>query len=125
MPLVASNPVSANFFQLFRGPFGIFQDACLMAFAACLTKCFFNLLPVPKSPGLDVATRYRIGWAVAFLTSGFLFFHLVLNKNTGIVKLIQDNGPLIFALVGLSMAVTLTLYAFSRMSAKKAVPAKA
>jgi hypothetical protein len=92
MPLVPSYSLSASFFQLFRGPFGFFQDVCLMSFTGCLTKTFFSLLPVPKSPGLTVASRYRVGWAIAFLVSGFLFFHLILNKNTGIVKLIQDRG---------------------------------
>lgn len=125
LPLVASNPVSASFFQLFRGPFGFFQDVCLMAFGGCLTKSFFSLLPVPKSSGLTVASKYRVGWAIAFLVSGFLFFHLLLNKNTGIVKLIQDRGELMFTLVGLSLSVTLTLYAFSRMATKKAAAAKA
>lgn len=125
LPLAAGNALTASLFQLLRGPLSNFQDICLLAFTASLTKVFFSLLPVPASPGLTVAARNRVGWLVGFLLSGFLFFQLVLNRNTGITKLLQERGGLVTGLVVLSLAGTLALYVYSRMTTKKAAPAKA
>jgi hypothetical protein len=124
LPLAASAPLSAGLFQLLRGPLGVLQDICLLAFVGCLTKVFFNLLPVPNSPSLPIVARYRIRWVLAFLAAGFLFFHLVLNKNTGITKLLLDRGALLTTLVVVSLLATLALYVFSRVAAKRAAVAK-
>lgn len=124
LPLAAVNPLSAGLFQLLRGPLSTFQDICLLVFAASLTKVFFTLLPVPNSPGLTVASHSRVGWGAGFLVSGFFFFQLILNKNTGITKLLQERGAILVLLVVLSLAATLALYVYGRVSARKAAAAK-
>ncbi len=120
LPLAASVPLTAGLVQLFRGPLGSVQDICLLIFTGCLTKAFFSLLPVPYSPGLTVASKNLVGWSVSFIVSGFLFFHLILNKNVGITKLLQERGSLLVALVALSLTATLALYIASKVTAKRA-----
>ncbi|MEK7777457.1 MAG: hypothetical protein AAB303_02385, partial [Chloroflexota bacterium] len=120
LPLAASVPLTAGLVQLLRGPLSTIQDVCLLAFTGCLTKAFFQLLPVPNSPGLTVASKNLIGWSVSFLVSGFLFFHLILNKNTGITKLLQERGYILVPLVVISLVATMALYFASKVMAKRA-----
>ncbi len=70
------------------------QDILLLTFLASVSRIFFSLLPLRNTPGHELFRRSWQLWLVPFSLSAFVFWHLVLNKESSASHIVESTAVL-------------------------------
>ena len=118
LPLRAAHP-GADSWGL-----GLLEAVAAIVFVAGLEGAFFNMVPIDFMDGATIA-RWNWGvWAVMFLASGFLFWHLLLNQNQSYLEALGNTKVVAaFAVVAVFSLATVLLWSYFHLARRRVAQA--
>jgi hypothetical protein len=102
----------------------LLEAVAAIVFVAGLEGAFFNMVPIEFMDGATIARWNRGVWAVVFLISGFLFWHLLLNQDKGYLEAFANSKVVAaFAVVALFSVATVTVWTYFYLARRSAAHA--
>ena len=91
------------------------ETICIAVFVAGLEGLFFGLLPLGVLDGGDLFRWNKIIWAIVFVAVVFLFWHVLLNKDSKYGAAFgQSNTKVVLIFLGCWTVVTVAFYLLFR-----------
>jgi len=99
----------------------VLQGICVSTFVAGLEGLFFGLIPLSVTDGGTLFRRSKLLWAGAFAVATFLFWHVLLNKDSKYgAAFTESSAKVVVAMLIFWTLVTVGVYWYFRKPRGKA-----